>query len=280
MGSAVFNVLFVIGACAIFSKGVLALSWWPLFRDATYYTIGLLTLAVFFGTGAAAKGERQSEGDAYTASMDWYECLILLILYVGYVFMMKHNRWLHFHLVKKCKKSSAQKAREKAKRDSKKAKNVVPSGGGSTGGTPSANNTKVSPAGSEKRPMKLMRRDSSRSVLLEQLARRAQEGSQEGRDVRRSALHFRAGVLHLMVSEKSLLETAGIHLVTKVQGDVKATFKSVAGENETITKTDLRRLLGCMGLSTEVTDKEVTAAFTKLDKNNDGSLDWPEFKEW
>ncbi len=275
MGSAVFNVLFVIGACAIFSKGVLVLSWWPLFRDATYYTIGLLVLAIFFGTGPTAEGE-----SAGAASMDWYECLILLILYIGYVIMMKHNRWLHFHLVKKCRKSSAQKAREKARRETKKAKNIVPSGGGSTGGTPSANNTKVSPAAAKQRPASLMRRDSSRSVLLEQLARRAQEGSQEGQTVRRSALHFRAGVLHLMVSEKSLLETAGIHLVTKVQGDVKATFKSVAGESGTITKTELRRLLGCMGLTTEITDKEVNVAFSKLDKNNDGSLDWPEFKEW
>ena len=33
VGSAVFNVLFVIGMCAIFSKDILALTWWPLFRD-------------------------------------------------------------------------------------------------------------------------------------------------------------------------------------------------------------------------------------------------------
>ncbi|CAM9232650.1 unnamed protein product, partial [Heterosigma akashiwo] len=31
IGSAVFNVLFVIGLCAVFAKEVLALTWWPLF---------------------------------------------------------------------------------------------------------------------------------------------------------------------------------------------------------------------------------------------------------
>ena len=33
VGSAVFNVLFVIGMCALFSKEILELTWWPLFRD-------------------------------------------------------------------------------------------------------------------------------------------------------------------------------------------------------------------------------------------------------
>ena len=36
VGSAVFNVLFVIGMCAMFSKETLTLTWWPLFRDCSY----------------------------------------------------------------------------------------------------------------------------------------------------------------------------------------------------------------------------------------------------
>lgn len=125
--------------------------------------------------------------------------------------------------------------------------------------------------------MGIQRKESSRSVLLDTLKARAQDGMREKSN---SSMHFRAGVLHLMVSEKSLLETAGIHLVTKVQGDVKATFDSIAGESQTITKIELKKLLQCMGLDVEVTAKEVDNAFEKLDKNNDLSLDWPEFKEW
>ena len=49
VGSAVFNVLFVIGCCAIFSKETLELTWWPLFRDVVCYSIALLMLALFFG---------------------------------------------------------------------------------------------------------------------------------------------------------------------------------------------------------------------------------------
>ncbi|XP_065225151.1 sodium/potassium/calcium exchanger Nckx30C [Planococcus citri] len=75
VGSAVFNILFVIGACAIFSGSVLALTWWPLFRDCTFYSIGLLTLIVFFRDNL----------------IEWYEAMILFMLYIAYVTFMRWN---------------------------------------------------------------------------------------------------------------------------------------------------------------------------------------------
>lgn len=48
VGSAVFNILFVLSMCAIFSKSVLELTWWPLFRDVSFYSLILITLMVFF----------------------------------------------------------------------------------------------------------------------------------------------------------------------------------------------------------------------------------------
>merc|ERR1719223_2589020 len=55
VGSAVFNVLFVIGMCSLLSKEVLDLTWWPLFRDSTYYAISLLVLACFVGWNSAGE---------------------------------------------------------------------------------------------------------------------------------------------------------------------------------------------------------------------------------
>ena len=49
VGSAVFNVLFVIGMCAVCSRDVLHLTWWPLARDCSYYCLSLFTLAALFG---------------------------------------------------------------------------------------------------------------------------------------------------------------------------------------------------------------------------------------
>ncbi|XP_064620799.1 sodium/potassium/calcium exchanger 2-like isoform X2 [Lineus longissimus] len=75
VGSAVFNILFVIGMCAIFSKDVLELTWWPLFRDVFFYSIDLILLMVFFD-------------DNY---IKWWEALTLLIFYFLYVLFMKFN---------------------------------------------------------------------------------------------------------------------------------------------------------------------------------------------
>uniref|UniRef100_A0A8C6UNM3 Solute carrier family 24 member 2 n=1 Tax=Neogobius melanostomus TaxID=47308 RepID=A0A8C6UNM3_9GOBI len=75
VGSAVFNILFVIGMCALFSKEVLNLTWWPLFRDVSFYIIGLLMLIYFFLDNEITVGE--SAG--------------LLMCYTSYVTFMKYN---------------------------------------------------------------------------------------------------------------------------------------------------------------------------------------------
>merc|ERR1712224_1056549 len=79
VGSAVFNVLLVIGVCTFFSKEVLQLTWWPLFRDATYYCACLVILAILFGVVTPSE-------------IRWYEALILLGLYFGYVLLMTFNQ--------------------------------------------------------------------------------------------------------------------------------------------------------------------------------------------
>ncbi|XP_030289644.1 sodium/potassium/calcium exchanger 2-like isoform X2 [Sparus aurata] len=75
VGSAVFNILFVIGMCALFSKEVLNLTWWPLFRDVSFYIIGLLMLIYFFLDNQITLGESIS----------------LLMCYTCYVTFMKFN---------------------------------------------------------------------------------------------------------------------------------------------------------------------------------------------
>ena len=50
-GSVVFNVLFVIGCCAVFTSGDLVLTWYPFARDCFYYSVSLIILAGFFADG-------------------------------------------------------------------------------------------------------------------------------------------------------------------------------------------------------------------------------------
>merc|ERR1712072_793615 len=74
VGSAVFNILFVIGMCAIFSKGDMVLTWWPLFRDSTIYLIDLLCLLACFEDGY----------------IEIWEAIFLFALYFMYVLFMKN----------------------------------------------------------------------------------------------------------------------------------------------------------------------------------------------
>uniref|UniRef100_A0A452U7V6 Sodium/potassium/calcium exchanger 1 n=1 Tax=Ursus maritimus TaxID=29073 RepID=A0A452U7V6_URSMA len=78
VGSAVFNILFVIGTCALFSREILNLTWWPLFRDVSFYILDLIMLILFFLDSLIA----------------WWESLLLLLAYAFYVFTMKWNKQL------------------------------------------------------------------------------------------------------------------------------------------------------------------------------------------
>jgi K+-dependent Na+/Ca+ exchanger-like protein len=85
VGSAVFNVLFVIGLCGVFAKTALKLTWWPLFRDCNYYIFGLSVLVAFVSTGKTEKAGGRIDG---------WEAIILFLLYIGYVTVMKFNERL------------------------------------------------------------------------------------------------------------------------------------------------------------------------------------------
>ncbi|KAM3927216.1 sodium/potassium/calcium exchanger 1 isoform 2-T2 [Leptodactylus fuscus] len=89
VGSAVFNILFVIGTCALFSREILNLTWWPLFRDVSFYIIDLIMLIIFFLDNV----------------IHWWESMMLLSAYGLYVCFMKLNvmveSWVKSHLSKR-----------------------------------------------------------------------------------------------------------------------------------------------------------------------------------
>lgn len=95
VGSAVFNILFVLGMCAFIvgfqkdpktGKGtVLSLTWFPLTRDCTFYVLSLVVLVVSFS------------GD----SIEWWESLSMICVYVAYVVFMMFNAKIEAKLTKK-----------------------------------------------------------------------------------------------------------------------------------------------------------------------------------
>ena len=96
VGSAVFNVLFVIGCCAIFSSGELVLTWYPFARDSIYYCCSLCVLAGFF----------------YGDFIELWESIVLLVLYGGYVTLMFNNAKVYDFLDRKFIKTPETKRKQ------------------------------------------------------------------------------------------------------------------------------------------------------------------------
>jgi len=91
VGSAVFNVLAVIGACGMAAKEPIKLTWWPLFRDCTFYIFGLCLLAIF----AYGKVTKMDNGDLVGGGkIELWEAIVLFLAYLVYCTIMFFNEKL------------------------------------------------------------------------------------------------------------------------------------------------------------------------------------------
>lgn len=197
VGSAVFNVLFVIGMCAIYSKELLELTWWPLFRDCVYYTFGLSMVAIFF--------------QAHTKNqIDWWESLILWALYFVYVLIMKFNVQIHDWFV------------------------------GCLG--------------------------LDDKVVIEPVNFRNPQS-------------FRAGILHLLVGEKSMFETIPYKVITDIRGDLEQTFATFDKDgNGNIDTAELSEMFNRIGAPMD--QASLKKVFGDLDLDDNGKVDFDEFSAW
>ncbi|KAG7512517.1 sodium/potassium/calcium exchanger 3-like [Solea senegalensis] len=91
VGSAVFNILCIIGMCGIFTAQMIHLSCWPLLRDSLYYTLSISALIVFI----------------YDEKVVWWEALTLILMYFVYILIMKLNSYVVHFLERRRKNSSS-----------------------------------------------------------------------------------------------------------------------------------------------------------------------------
>jgi len=75
VGSAVFNILFIVGATEFCAGHALELDWRPVTRDCGFYALSILTLYLIF----------------YDGQVRWFEGLISVALYGSYVTFMCYN---------------------------------------------------------------------------------------------------------------------------------------------------------------------------------------------
>ncbi|XP_078262118.1 LOW QUALITY PROTEIN: sodium/potassium/calcium exchanger 3-like [Rhinoraja longicauda] len=94
VGSAVFNILCIIGVCGLFSGMVVRLTWWSLIRDSSYYTLSIMALILII----------------YDERISWWESLILVLMYTVYILIMKFNTSMQIFFESKLKKPSVNMA--------------------------------------------------------------------------------------------------------------------------------------------------------------------------
>jgi K+-dependent Na+/Ca+ exchanger-like protein len=75
IGSAIFNILVIVGATCAFAGQVLDIWWYPLARDCFFYALSILLLALFI----------------MDETVEWWEGLIMFLSYCVYCIYMKYN---------------------------------------------------------------------------------------------------------------------------------------------------------------------------------------------
>jgi K+-dependent Na+/Ca+ exchanger-like protein len=267
VGSAVFNVLFVIGCCALFAKGVLKLTWWPLARDCSYYCLSLLMLALFFSVIAGAPlptcPTATQLADGNLTAIYWWEALILLGMYVGYVLIMKFNIKLHSKILKlKCMQK---KDAHHHKQSSFRRNVVVP-----------ADSEAPSPETEET------------TGMVETTEVQTSDTASSGANVTSKAgfMNFRAGMFGMMKGDGGV-NSAAVGVVTRIKGDVRATFDSIDESGDGyIDKSEIKTMLETLGINEVTPDaidqilKEIEQVATKWDGTKPDQVAFEEFTDW
>jgi K+-dependent Na+/Ca+ exchanger-like protein len=307
VGSAVFNVLFVIAMCALLTKEVLALTWWPLFRDSVCYSLGLIMLGLF--VGVISPGE-----------IEMWEAIVLFLMYIGYVTIMYFNRRIY-------KKITGVFTMHPTKED-KDEENGVPDhpnggaaptaapgaadaadgddgfGNGNDNDVPASNasdNSESQIVGDAPIPHHSNRSASSRRSLRRGPSLRSLDESMDF-DLRSSvgdphanmlAINeeealtdltpwpgtFRSGVLKILRNPESWKEDAGIGIVAVMAGDVHHVFRQAdVDDSGDIDKEELEHLFAKLECS--VPPEELDQVMEELDENKDGKITEEDFVKW
>ena len=268
VGSAVFNVLFVIGMCALFSKEVLELTWWPLARDCAYYSLSLSMLAVFFG-GITANTIR------------YWEAIILLAMYGGYVTFMAYNERIHkficqrFNLEYEDDDANATFVKPSTFRAGilrilNKEGNALETAAiavvSQITGDVKETFDKIDENGNGKIE------EGELEVLLRKLGTEPRPG--ELAEIMKEIDNDNDGVINFQEFTVWYIGSE-----ERLKGEVKTIFDELdTNKSGSVGKEQLRDLL--LRLGSSLTDGDLADAMKDLDKNGDGQINFPEFAAW
>jgi len=260
IGSAVFNVLFVIAMCAVFSKDVLQLTWWPLFRDSLCYAIGLTVLAIFVGVSSKER-------------IELYESFILFGLYICYILIMWKNADIYRYITGK---ELVYPTEDDESEDNENPTIFQVKNPEDDSQLEIEHVEESAPSEANRPPQRRLegKSPSQSSLIL---------GSLVASYIPSSYFNwqgtFRAGILKLLRNPDTWVETGGMGIVAKIAGDADAVFHEIdANKDGCIDIKELKRLFDT--LECNVTEKELEEVFDALDEDKDGAISKEEFHKW
>lgn len=246
VGSAVFNVLFVIAMCSLLAHEVLTLTWWPLFRDSLYYAVGLVVLAIFIGVTSKSQ-------------VELWEAAVLFLMYIGYCLLM----WQNANLYKALTGKVLEYPRDDDDDDDDDRKTNEQN-------KPSDDDDDD---GDNRREILAQRgRSHSKQSVLSNLSASAldAQGIVQTPHFRWQGT-FRAGILKLLKDPESWLDSAGMGIVAKIAGDADFVFHQVDKDgNGLIDRDELMQLFKL--LECNIAPVEFEEVFNQLDENRNGTV--------
>lgn len=250
VGSAVFNVLFVIGTCAVASKEPLHLTWWPLARDCSYYCTSLLVLALLFGkvamkptTDEDSNAEWVKHGELcywakdgdYAKPQDCaaiyaWEAALLFAMYFGYCVVMAFNQQLYALISPPSAPATQAMANPMLVSDDNDDEK-----GDQTGD-------------------QITRRPSVDHVVHVQ-----------------PRSNYRIGLWSMLTAERSVSEQAELHLVSHVPGEVDDVFRKFDQDGSgCLSRDEMKQVINELraeaGDTVEATDAEIDDMFNEIQK--------------
>uniref|UniRef100_A0A7S0TFX5 EF-hand domain-containing protein n=1 Tax=Elphidium margaritaceum TaxID=933848 RepID=A0A7S0TFX5_9EUKA len=251
VGSAVFNVLFVIGCCAIFTPGHLPLTWYPFARDCTYYIFSLIILALFYGVISPNV-------------IQWWEALILLCLYGGYCIIMFKNQDLKAYVFAKFNNNRT--AADSSSGD--QAPTIAMTGDNNNNGNGNNDNGDTGDAAN----------NSSKDSVTEQQTQLV-GGGVSSMLPHQSGMHFHASLYKFLTKDSTVKEHMAVHVVAIIMGEVKETFEAIDTDgNGHIDREELKRVL--LSLGEMVSEEDVSNCFNEIDTDGNGQISYEEFEKW
>mmetsp|Transcript_1996 Transcript_1996/g.2778 ORF Transcript_1996/g.2778 Transcript_1996/m.2778 type:complete len:795 (+) Transcript_1996:328-2712(+) len=267
IGSAVFNVLFVIAMCSLLSKETLSLTWWPLFRDSTCYAVGLLVLVVFIGVNSKE-------------TIELWEACVLFSLYFCYIFVMWKNAAIYTAITGKVLPKNDDDdddgPQDENPTDEPKFDTEFDANGDQERPTGQVALTVAPTSESSKNNSKNINMATDLSKLTNAVTEKTSPTHLRWQGT------FRAGILKLLRDPSSWVTVGGVGIVAKIAGDADYVFRTIDENGDGhIDKQELKKLFYILNdNNNNMSDAELAAVFNQLDTDGDGVIGEQEFNAW